>query len=262
MTPRFRSAGTALALVCLLGACGSKYSPVPLAPSVLPGNDAYSNSNLPPKAILTIEPERIIAGEKAILSWSSENADTAWLEPGGRVDTQGRMEIRPERDTSYSLTVQGPAGETSVSARVFVVPADPLGRERRGVESTDLLPPFEEAVRTMLQDVYFDYDASALKPEQITALDADALVLMDLFEEYPTGRVMVEGHCDERGSSEYNLALGDRRAHTAYEYLVSRGVPAARLQTVSFGKEKPQCYEQAESCWSLNRRAHFEPLSR
>ncbi len=259
MTPRLMSASAALALVCLLGACGRGYVPVAMAPAVLPNGDGYGRTTLPPDATLTIEPERVIAGQTAILTWTSENADSGWLQPGpGRVEPRGRLEIRPERDTSYALTVQGAGGEKTVSARVFVISSDPLGRDRRGVDSTDLLPPFDEAVRSMLQDVYFDYDADGLKPEQQQALDANALVLMDLFEDYPTGRVLVEGHCDERGLGEYNLALGDRRAHASYEYLVARGVPASRLRTVSYGEEKPQCFEAAESCWSLNRRAHFE----
>ena len=265
MTPRFLSAAVALAFAFLMGACGSKYAPV--APAVLPSDGAGSGLyGRAPEATLTVEPERIIAGETAILTWTSTGADTAWLQPGpGKVEPNGRLEIRPDRDTSYSLTVQGDGGETTASARVFVMPSDPLGgagRNNGGVQSADLLPPFSEAVRTMLQDIYFDYDADALDSDQQRALDANALVLMDLFEEYPTGRVMIEGHCDERGSSEYNLALGDRRSRTAYDYLVARGVPQSRLQTVSMGKEKPQCFEQAESCWSQNRRAHFEPLTR
>ena len=113
-----------------------------------------------------------------------------------------------------------------------------------------------DALRAM-DDVYFAYDADGLQPAQQEQLDINAEILLGLFAEYRQGVVMIEGHCDERGSSEYNLALGDRRAQRVYDYLVSRGVPAARMQTVSYGREKPQCLESAESCWSMNRRAHF-----
>ena len=78
----------------------------------------------------------------------------------------------------------------------------------------------------------------------------------------PNARITIEGHCDERGSEEYNLGLGDRRAIAVKEYMISQGIPAARFSTVSYGEEKPVCHEQTEACYAKNRRAHFATESR
>jgi peptidoglycan-associated lipoprotein len=105
----------------------------------------------------------------------------------------------------------------------------------------------------LLADVRFDYDRADLREGDRAILTKNA----DLLKRYDFLKVTVEGHCDERGSIEYNLALGERRAKAAYDYLVSLGVPAERLKTVSYGKEVPLCTEANESCWARNRRAHL-----
>jgi peptidoglycan-associated lipoprotein len=105
----------------------------------------------------------------------------------------------------------------------------------------------------LFEDVHFDFDKS-----DIRAGDADALKKnADVLKEFDFLRITVEGHCDDRGTVEYNLALGERRAQAAYDYLVSLGVPAARLKTVSYGKEVQVCSESNEDCWQRNRRAHL-----
>ena len=91
------------------------------------------------------------------------------------------------------------------------------------------------------------------------ALTHDAALLKQIFQQDANFSVVVEGHCDERGSAEYNLALGDRRATAAKDFLVQLGVPADRLKTISYGKERPQCTEASEDCWQKNRRAHLSP---
>lgn len=105
----------------------------------------------------------------------------------------------------------------------------------------------------LFADVRFDYDRADLRDGDRAILAKNA----DLLKRYDFLKVTVEGHCDERGSIEYNLALGERRAKAAYDYLVSLGVPAGRLKTVSYGKELPLCTEANESCWARNRRAHL-----
>jgi peptidoglycan-associated lipoprotein len=104
----------------------------------------------------------------------------------------------------------------------------------------------------LLGEVYFDFDRSEIRDADRATLakNADALKRFDFLT------VTVEGHCDERGTVEYNLALGERRARAAYDYLVSLGVPANRLKTVSYGKEVPVCQASTEECWQKNRRAH------
>ncbi len=108
-----------------------------------------------------------------------------------------------------------------------------------------------------IQDAYFDYDKHDIRPDAQKALAADAQTLADILKDYPTYKLTVEGYCDERGSDEYNLALGDARAKQAREYLVGLGVPSNQLKTVSYGKSKPVCTDENEGCWQKNRRAHI-----
>jgi len=104
-----------------------------------------------------------------------------------------------------------------------------------------------------LSDAFFDYDQSDLREDARSVLAGDAQWL----KKHATVQVLIEGHCDERGTAAYNLALGDRRANAAKEYLVSLGIDGSRLRTVSYGKERPFCTESNESCWQKNRRAHL-----
>lgn len=108
-----------------------------------------------------------------------------------------------------------------------------------------------------LQDVYFDYDKHNLRSDAQAALEADAKTLTEILQQYPAYKLTVEGFCDERGSEEYNLALGDERAKKAEAFLVTLGLPVDQLRTVSYGKDRPACAEQTESCWQRNRRAHI-----
>jgi peptidoglycan-associated lipoprotein len=108
-----------------------------------------------------------------------------------------------------------------------------------------------------LLDAYFDYDKADLRNDARTALNNNSTELRSLLKEFPNTKFVVEGNCDERGSAEYNLALGDRRAKAAEEFLVQIGVPASRLATISYGQERPVCTDHDENCWQKNRRAHL-----
>lgn len=108
-----------------------------------------------------------------------------------------------------------------------------------------------------IQDAYFDYDKHTLRPDAEAALKRDAQTLSDIIRQYPDFKLTVEGHCDARGSEEYNLALGDARAKQAKEYLATLGLPADQLQLISYGKDRPVCNDQDEECWQKNRRAHL-----
>jgi peptidoglycan-associated lipoprotein len=112
-------------------------------------------------------------------------------------------------------------------------------------------------VNAALEDAYFAYDRADLSAEAFAALHHDADLLCAILAEFPGLKVTLEGHCDERGSAEYNLALGDRRARRAEDVLRERGVPPAAVQVVSYGKENPQCLEPTEACRQRNRRAHI-----
>jgi len=111
----------------------------------------------------------------------------------------------------------------------------------------------EQMFSTEVQDVYFDLDSADIRADARTALSKTA----DFLKAHPDVKVVIEGHCDERGSTEYNLALGDRRASAAKNFLVTLGIPADQMTTVSYGKERPFCTDHDESCWQQNRRGHF-----
>ena len=107
-----------------------------------------------------------------------------------------------------------------------------------------------------LQNIYFDFDKYSLKPDAIQKLDNTGAWLSGK----PGVKIRIEGHCDERGTNEYNLALGDRRANSAKDFLIALGVASNRIDIVGYGEEKPQCVEQTEECWAKNRRVHFVVL--
>jgi len=112
-----------------------------------------------------------------------------------------------------------------------------------------------------IEDAYFDYDKTSLRPDAMKALQADSTELRDILKDYPDYKLTIEGHCDERGSAEYNVGLGDRRAAAAKDYLVGVGIPAPQLDVISYGKERPVCQEHDEACWQRNRRIHIVPLA-
>ncbi len=231
-------------------------APLPVAPTTT------SSLSTKPEAIFTATPNSIAPGETATLQWSTRRAEEAVIEPGGgSVPLSGTLTVTPTEDTTYTLWMRGPGGETTMTARVGVRRANPLGalteqpRRRNGMFSGT----FDEEVANRLRDIHFDYDSNAIRPDQQPTLAENARTLRALFDAFPTGRLLVEGHCDERGSSEYNLALGDRRAQAVVEYLDSQGVPLGRVMLVGYGEEKPQCRQQNEACYQLNRRAHFAP---
>ena len=121
--------------------------------------------------------------------------------------------------------------------------------------SADLQEAYEQIARRnlMVLDVYFDYDKYDLKPDARQGLQKNAAFM----REYPQLVFAIEGHCDERGTNEYNLALGERRANAARDYLSSLGISGEAVRTVSYGEERPTRMEHNEGCWSRNRRAHF-----
>lgn len=249
------------ALAALLGC--SRSAPYPMAPLPIGPSGGFGVEK--PQGAFTATPESIQPGEAVMLQWSSLRADEAVIEPGaGAVALNGTLEVRPTADTTYTLWLRGPGGETTVSARVAVrrsvdlgpTVGDNDGRSRNGRLFSGT---FEEEAATRLQDIFFDYDSNAVRSDQQAALSENARTLIALFGEFPQGRVIVEGHCDERGSSEYNLALGDRRAQAVVEQLGQLGVPLARLMLVGYGEEMPQCRQENEACYQLNRRAHFAP---
>jgi peptidoglycan-associated lipoprotein len=246
-----------VALVLFAAGCAKK---VPPAASTPPPPAPVVTTPPPPAApVITsfaAEPSTIEPGQSSTLRWSISNATDMSIDHGvGAVQSQGMRQVFPRTSTSYALTVRGPGGmdSRSVTVEVSTAPPPPPPPARPPVVSgSDLLSQ-------QGQDAFFDYDMSEIRADGRDALTRDAALLKQIFQQDPNFSVVVEGHCDERGSAEYNLALGDRRATAAKDFLVQLGVPADHLKTISYGKERPQCTEANETCWQKNRRAHLSP---
>jgi peptidoglycan-associated lipoprotein len=201
-----------------------------------------------PTVTLNASPGSINAGGTSTLSWSSTNATDLDIEPEvGKVAPQGSTPVTPTQSTTYTITATGSGGNATASARVDVGAAPRARTEPAGPPNVSEL--FEQNVK----DVFYELDKSDLRPDARDALTKDA----EFLRSYPQVRVSIEGHCDERGSTEYNLGLGQRRAEAAKNYLISLGISADRMETVSWGKERPFCMDHNEGCWQQNRRGHF-----
>jgi len=234
-----------LVLLLLTGtACKKKPPPPPPTPQTPPSPTA-------PTATLRAVPSTIDQGQSTSLSWNSTNATELSIQPDvGSVGPQGSSAVQPERSTTYTLTARGPGGSTEASARVTVnVPSAP---------PTPVVPlPMQQAFERMVRDAYFDFDRADIRPDARVALTQTA----EFLRQYPDARMLIEGHCDERGSTEYNLGLGDRRANAAKDFLASLGISATRIEVISYGKERPFCFQSDEDCWQQNRRGHFVLLT-
>lgn len=202
------------------------------------------------------EPTLINAGQPSTLRWSVSGATEIQIDHGiGPVSPNGRRAVYPTATTTYVLTASNP-GVTPVTASATITistPPPPTPITQGETMSS------AQALATQVQDLHFDYDKSDIRPEDQPILSADANALKTIFATDPNFIVTIEGHCDERGSAEYNLGLGDRRASSVKEALVNLGVPADKLRTVSYGKERPLCTDADEACYARNRRAHFSP---
>jgi peptidoglycan-associated lipoprotein len=145
-----------------------------------------------------------------------------------------------------------PVAPPSSPAPVVAAPSPPPAAPAP-TPAPALPPPAQFREVTALKSIYFDFDKSDIRPDAARILDGN----IDWLKSHPGAVILIEGHCDERGTNEYNIALGDRRAKATMNYLTARGVPAARITTISYGEERPLCTAHAEPCWAKNRRAHF-----
>lgn len=229
-------------LIAVSGGCRKKEAPVAPPESPAPAPKAK------PTATISASPTTIQKGKSSTLSWKTTNATNVAINQGiGDVSTNGSRSVSPSSSTTYTINARGAGGTATASARVTVTTPPPLPtRKPRD-------PTVEELFTQKVKDIYFNYDQSDLSNDSQTTLATTAQFL----KQYPKVRVTIEGHCDERGSEEYNLGLGDRRANSTLSYLSSLGISSSRAKTISYGKEKPECRESNEACWQRNRRAHF-----
>ncbi len=249
------------ALMVSAAGCGKK-KPVASPP---PPTAAPTRTTEPPPSeplavrinSFTGEPRSIERGQSATLRWSVGNSTDISLDQGlGAVAANGSRQVFPSQTTTYTLTAKSGGTQDTRSVTIEVstgLPAPP--------------PPVSGGARIsgaeMLgregQDVYFDYDRNDIRADGRDTLTKDADLIKRILASDPGFAIVIEGHCDERGSEEYNLALGDRRALAVKEFLVQLGVPEDRLKTISFGKEKPTCTDENEACYQRNRRGHLAP---
>ena len=200
----------------------------------------------PVDASLSATPSTIQKGQSVELSWQTSNAESVSIDGLGTLPAAGTRTVTPEESTTYTLRASGPGGSKDSTARITVNLAAIAATD---TPKEDLAQLFSQNVK----DVFFDYDSYAVPSAQSQSIAASAQFL----SQHPGIKIVLEGHCDERGSEEYNLALGDSRVQAVKQELMRLGVTADRLKVVSYGKEKPFCAASTEQCWQQNRRAHF-----
>lgn len=234
---RFFTIALALGTILLLVSCAKKTTVAKAPPPPAPA----------PTATLSASPSSIQQGQSSTLTWQTSNATEITIDGLGTVPASGSRTVTPSITTNYTLAAKGPGGVQDANASV-TVSAVTARAEAPVPQPTD-----EELFRQAVKDVFFDFDKSEIRLADKSVTEKDA----DFLAQHPKLRVVVEGHCDNRGSEEYNLALGESRARAVREALVAQGISADRIKTISYGKEQPFCKEDDEACWQQNRRDHF-----
>ncbi len=238
----------ASAILALGAGCHKKASGV--NPSSLGPTPA---STAAPTATITADPLAIDLGQSVVLNWRTQNANTVNIDGIGSVPVNGTQTVAPSTSTNFHLTATGDGGSVEANVRVTVrvptTPTAPTGDAN--ANSGDM--GSEAAFHQNVQDLFFDYDSYELRSDAQTGVSQAAAYL----SAHPAIRIVIGGYADERGSAEYNLALGENRANAARTALTTAGVSGSRIRVVSYGKEKQFCTESTESCWQQNRRAQF-----
>ena len=244
-TIKFRKAtilASTLVLMAAVTGCHKK------APAVAPAPPPTPAPTPAPTASITADPLAIDLGQSVVLNWRTQNATVVTIDGIGEVPANGTQTVAPSSSTNFHLTAKGDGGTTEANVRVTVrVPVAPTAP----APETDMTS--EQLFKQNVKDAFFDFDSYELRPDAVTATSGAATFLIA----HPTLKIVIGGYADERGSAEYNLALGENRANAARTALVNAGVPANRLRVISFGKEKQFCTESNEECWQQNRRAQF-----
>lgn len=235
---RWSSLALALGAVLFFGACAKKVAPPPPPPPPSP---------TAPTASLSANPNTVDPGQPTTLTWQTSNATDVSIDGIGPVDASGTRQVTPTDSTTYHLIAKGAGGTQDATARVTVnaAAAPPPVATSNATE--------EELFSQNVKDIFFDYDKYDVRAADQGSLRGDAAFL----QQHSNIHITIEGHCDERGSTEYNLALGTSRADSVKNALIQAGISGDRIKTVTMGKEKPFCTESNESCWQQNRRGHF-----
>ncbi len=199
-----------------------------------------------PTAQISANPSVITAGGQVALTWKTTDAATVSIDGLGEVPASGVKTVTPTQSISYHLVAKGAGGSADASVRVTVNPVAPIAAVPDEMQ-------IENEFKADVQDIFFDYDKYDLRGDAQAPLAQDAKYLLS----HPNEKILIGGFCDERGSNEYNLALGQNRANSARKVLMDAGIAASRIRVISYGKEKPFCTQSTEACWQKNRRAGF-----
>ncbi len=229
-------------LAAMVAFTGCKKKTAPLPSTEAPPATAANA----PTAQLTATPGSITAGDQVVLNWKTADATDVTIDGLGSVPTSGVKTVTPSESTTYHLIAHGDGGTAEATARVVVNTPPAVAVPTNTMTA-------EEEFKANVQDVFFDYDTYDIRSDAQSTLSHDASYLAS----HPNVKVVIGGYCDERGSDEYNLALGQNRADAAKNALVTAGISADRIRVISYGKEKPFCSESTEACWQQNRRAGF-----
>jgi peptidoglycan-associated lipoprotein len=239
-------ASTILLSLSMMTGCHHKDTappPPPIGPSI--------DNSPAPSATLTADPPAVELGQSVVLNWRTQNATSVTIDGLGPEALNGTQTVTPSNSTNFHLVAKNDAGQTTeANVRVTVRearPPAPMGGEDTGPDAES------RAFHQNVQDAFFDYDSYELRPDAAAATAHAAAYIIA----HPDIKVLVAGYSDERGSAEYNLALGENRANAAKTALVNAGVSPTRIRVVSYGKEKQFCTEANETCWQENRRAQF-----
>jgi len=235
-----------LATVALFAASGcSKKTPPPPAAAMAPEAPTMA----PPTASITADPLSIDLGQSVVLNWRSANASSVSIDGIGEVPVNGTQTVSPSSSTNFHLVAKNAGGTTEANVRVTVrvpeVPAAPADTGNTAGSDAEF--------HAHVQDIFFGYDSYDLSPQSDTSISSAAAYL----SAHPSIKILIGGYCDDRGSAEYNITLGENRANAAKTALVAAGVSGDRIRVVSYGKEKQFCTEETESCWQQNRRDQF-----
>ena len=230
---------TILALICTLVLAGCRHNVTTAkAPQAPPPQVAA------PVANLSVNPATVERGQSAQLTWNTQNAATVTIDGIGPVDSTGSRTITPNQTTTYHLSAKSSAGTAEANASVSV--HAPVARLAA--------PTDEELFAKNIKDIFFNYDNAEINANEKSVLSTN----LDFLAKHTALKILIEGHCDERGSDEYNMSLGESRAEQVKAALLQGGIGADRIKIISFGKEKPFCSTaENEACWQQNRRAHF-----
>lgn len=236
--------------VIVFPGCHKTVAAPPIATAPSPPTPA-----LLPMIGLTADRTAITTGETVTLSWQSSNARTVALDNAiGNVATSGTRQVSPRVTTSYTALAQGAGGTASSSTVRIAVNSPPPRRDESPRPSEGArIRTLPEQFQAAMQNILFDYDQALIRVSELPKLQMAAQWLID----NQAIRFTIEGNADERGSQEYNIALGDERAAVVKKYLADHGVLASRMNALSYGEERPLCREDNERCWQRNRRAQF-----